>query len=332
MSEEKSSLVEEVTSESASNETKENTESFNPLAFASDAPAGDLGPDIPKSDEDKGEPVTDEDGWKWEKQSKEEEETEVEETYDWEAKSESEVEEDDDLDWGKVAKQLGMPNASKEEIRQTMKAMNSKDTEQNAQEEEVTSPEISTLQNYLDYSNKELVIEELKADGLTQSEIDDTVDKMQRNGLIAIKGREIKRNIKGAIKQAKENLSVTQQQSLAEKNKKISEAREGLQGHLKEMDRFMGGKVTKKQKEEVYRFATKDMANELWKSHANVADVAMFLLYKDQIKDILRSQGRNEGSKSLMDKIQSPNLNNGKNRNPYQPKGDAFDPKAFMSE
>tara|TARA_R110001592_G_scaffold192673_2_gene439506 strand:+ start:490 stop:1476 length:987 start_codon:yes stop_codon:yes gene_type:complete len=328
MSEEKSSLVEEVTSESASNETKENTESFNPLAFASDTPTEGLGPDTPTTDEDdKGQPVTNEDGWKWEKNI-EEEETESEESYDWEAKSEEE--EDDDLDWGKVAKQLGMPNASKEEIRQTMKAMNS--TEEVTKEQEVTSPEISTLQNYLDYSNKELVIEELKADGLTQSEIDDTVDKMQRNGLIAIKGREIKRNIKGAIKQAKENLSDTQQQNVEEKNKKISEAREGLQGHLKEMDRFMGGKVTKKQKEEVYRFATKDMANELWKSHANVADVAMFLLYKDQIKDILRSQGRNEGSKSLMDSIQSPNLNNGKSRNPYQPKGDAFDPKAFMSE
>jgi|21_taG_2_1085346.scaffolds.fasta_scaffold01746_10 hypothetical protein len=331
MSEEKSSLVEEVTSESASNETKENTESFNPLAFASDTPSGDLGPDTPVTEtEDKGEPVTEEDGWKWEKNIKEEE-TEPEESYDWEAKSEVE-EKDDDLDWGKVAKQLGMPDASKEEIRQTMKAMNSKGTEEETQEKEITSPEISTLQNYLDYSNKDLVIEELKADGLTQSEIDDTVDKMQRNGLISIKGREIKRNIKGAIRQAKENLAASQEQSVAEKNKKISEAREGLQSHLKGMDRFMGGKVTKKQKEEVYRFATKDMANELWKSHANVADVAMFLLYKDQIKDILRSQGRNEGSKSLMDSIQSPNLNNGKSRNPYQPKGDAFDPKAFMNE
>ena len=167
---------------------------------------------------------------------------------------------------------------------------------------------------------------------MTQSEIDDTVDKMQRNGLIAIKGREIKRSIKNAIKSSKENLSMSLKQSTEEKNKKISEAREGLQGHLKDMDRFMGGKVTKKQKEEVYRFATKDMANELWKNHANVADVAMFLLYKDQIQDILRSQGRNEGSQSLMDKIQSPNLNNGKSRNPYAPKGEGFDPKKFMSE
>tara|TARA_R110000744_G_scaffold80119_3_gene157272 strand:+ start:5619 stop:6596 length:978 start_codon:yes stop_codon:yes gene_type:complete len=325
MSEEKSSLVEEVASQSASNES---TESFNPLAFTSDKPTEGLGPDIPVENNDEGEPVTEEDGWKWEKQQEEDsEEKEEEESYQWESKVESE--EDDDLDWEKIAKQLGMPNASKEDIKQTMSAMNKNDE---TKETEETSPEIETLQTYLEYSNKELVIEELKADGLTQSEIDDTVDKMQRNGLIAIKGREIKRSIKNAIKSSKENLSMSLKQSTEEKNKKISEAREGLQGHLKDMDRFMGGKVTKKQKEEVYRFATKDMANELWKNHANVADVAMFLLYKDQIQDILRSQGRNEGSQSLMDKIQSPNLNNGKSRNPYAPKGEGFDPKKFMSE
>ena len=331
MSEEKSSLVEELSNEATTNEAKESTESFNPLAFTSDKPTEGLGPDVPVNEsDDTQESVTNEDEWKWEKQINEEEEKGEEESYDWESSAES-SEEEDDLDWSKVAKQLGMPNASKEEIRETMKAMNTKDNA-NKVEEEPTSPEIGTLQTYLDYSNKELVIEELKADGLTQSEIDDTVDKMQRNGLIAIKGREIKRNLKNAIKQAKVNLSDTNQKTAAEKNQKISEAREGLQGHLKDMDRFMGGKVTKKQKEEVYRFATKDMANELWKSHANVADVAMFLLYKDQIKGILRSQGRNEGSKSLMDSIQSPNLNNGKSRNPYAPKGDAFDPKQFMSE
>ena len=33
-----------------------------------------------------------------------------------------------------------------------------------------------------------------------------------------------------------------------------------------------------------------------------------------------------------MDKIQSPSLGTGKNRNPYQPKNSGFDPKAFMRE
>ena len=326
MSEEKSSLVEEVVETESTENTTKNEEAFNPLAFASDKPEGELGPDIPVNDDEESEPVTDEDGWKWNKKEEVEEIVEEEEQYEWEPSTESS---EDDLDWDKVAKELGIEGASKGEIKSTLNAMNNKEDKTN---NVVTSPEIKTLESYLDYSNKELVMEELKADGLTQHEIDDTIDKMQRNGLITIKGREIKRAIKNAVKQQKQNLQINQSQEIEQRNKRISDARSGLQSHLKDMDRFMGGKVTKKQKEEVYRFATKDMANELWKSHANVADVAMFLLYKDQIKDILRSQGRNEGSKSLMDKIQSPSLSSGKSRNPYQPKGNAFDPKTFMNE
>ena len=326
MSEEKSSLVEEVVETESTENTTKNEEAFNPLAFASDKPEGELGPDIPVNDDEESEPVTDEDGWKWNKKEEVEEIVEEEEQYEWEPSTESS---EDDLDWDKVAKELGIEGASKGEIKSTLNAMNNKEDKTN---NVVTSPEIKTLESYLDYSNKELVMEELKADGLTQHEIDDTIDKMQRNGLITIKGREIKRAIKNAVKQQKQNLQINQSQEIEQRNNRISDARSGLQSHLKDMDRFMGGKVTKKQKEEVYRFATKDMANELWKSHANVADVAMFLLYKDQIKDILRSQGRNEGSKSLMDKIQSPSLSSGKSRNPYQPKGNAFDPKTFMSE
>jgi hypothetical protein len=329
MSEEKSSLVEETVSESSTKE-ENNSKDFNPLAFVGDTEVAGTSTEEKTETEidDEGEPVTDEDGWKWEKKEEESEgEEKIEEDYEWEGSENTKNEEN--LDWEKVAKELGIEGATKEEVKATLETFG-KDEE--TKTEKPSSPEIETLENYLTYSNKELVIEELKAEGLSESEIDDTIDKMQRNGLITIKGREIKRTIKKAIETQKEELSRTITETKAAQEAKISEARKGLQTHLKDMERFMGGKVTKKQKEEVYRFATKDMAKEIWASHANVADVAMFLLYKDQIKEILRSQGRNEGSKSLMDKIQSPSLSSGKNRNPYQPKGKGFDPSAFMSE
>tara|TARA_R100001594_G_scaffold33371_1_gene61913 strand:- start:16125 stop:17114 length:990 start_codon:yes stop_codon:yes gene_type:complete len=329
MSEEKSSLVEEVKETTSTEATTNEAKEFNPLAFTEEETPGTTINEKEESitSDDEGEPVTEEDGWTWDKKEEATEEKEPEEEYEWEVSTESKEE---DIDWKQVSKQLGLEGASKNEIKAALDAMNSKDKGET--NNEPTSPQIETLENYLSFSNKELVIEELKAEGLDEAEIDDTIDKMQRNGMIALKGKEIKRTIKKAIQQQKEYLVENQRKTYEEQNAKISEARQGLQSHLKEMDRFMGGKVTKKQKEEVYRFATKDMAKELWASHANVADVAMFLLYKDQIKDILRSQGRNEGSKSLMDKIQSPSLGSGKNRNPYQPKNSGFDPKAFMRE
>ena len=98
------------------------------------------------------------------------------------------------------------------------------------------------------------------------------------------------------------------------------------------MNEFMGGKVTKKQKEEVYKFATKRMMDEIWSSHANVADVAMFMLYRKQIEKILRSQGLEDGKASIMNSITSPNLNSGKSKSNFKVKTGKFDPKAFMTE
>ena len=98
------------------------------------------------------------------------------------------------------------------------------------------------------------------------------------------------------------------------------------------MSEFMGGKVTKKQKEEVYRYATGSMMKDIYADHANVADVAMFMLYRKQIEKILRSQGLEDGKASIMDSIVSPNLNTGKSKSDYKIKSGKFDPKAFMNE
>ena len=316
MSEENSKLVEEVVNDTPATEEND-LNKFNPLAFTQDEPTGEVGPiateTTTETTDESVETEEEEDGWSWEKKEKEETN-----------------ESGDEINWDLVSKQLGMEGASKDEIRESLNALKNKQEE--PQPEEVSNEQIRTLETYLSFSNKDLVIEELKADGLTDDEIDDTVDKMMKNGMIALKGREIKRTIKNAIKQQRQDLVRETKQTKEEQNRRVQEARKGLQKQFKNMDRFMGGKITKQQKEEAYRFAVNSMSKELWSDHANVADVAMFMLYKDQIKDILRSQGRNEGSKSLMDKIQSPSLNTGRSRNTYQPKSKGFDPKAFMSE
>jgi len=74
------------------------------------------------------------------------------------------------------------------------------------------------------------------------------------------------------------------------------------------------------------------MSEDIWKDHANVADVAMFMLYKDQITKILRSQGLADGKAAMMNSIVSPNLNTGKSKSDYKVKSGKFDPKAFMGE
>ena len=74
------------------------------------------------------------------------------------------------------------------------------------------------------------------------------------------------------------------------------------------------------------------MMKDIYADHANVADVAMFMLYRKQIEKILRSQGLEDGKASIMDSIVSPSSNTGKSNSNFKVKSGSFDPKSFMSE
>ena len=203
------------------------------------------------------------------------------------------------------------------------------------EEEEETKAETEEedkVKKYLAFSDRDLVQEELKADGMDAAEIEESLDKLEDAGMMKMKAKSIRRLINNAIETQTRNHNEALTQEEAKRKESADKAREALKGHIKDMNEFMGGKVTKKQKEEVYKFATKRMMDEIWSSHANVADVAMFMLYRKQIEKILRSQGLEDGKAAIMDSIVSPNLNSGKGKSNFKVKSGKFDPKAFMSE
>ena len=98
------------------------------------------------------------------------------------------------------------------------------------------------------------------------------------------------------------------------------------------MKEFMGGRVNKKDLQEVYKYIVSgNMAEDVWKNHGNAAEIAMFMLYKDKFTKILRNQGREEGKAGILDSISSPELRTG-TKSTYKPKSKGFDPVAFMKE
>ena len=147
-----------------------------------------------------------------------------------------------------------------------------------------------------------------------------------------MKAKSIRRTINNAVDKQTEQHKNQSAQEQQQRKVEAEKAKKELQSTIKNMNEFMGGKVTKKQKEEVYRYATGDMMKEIYADHANVADVAMFMLYRKQIEKILRSQGLEDGKAAIMDSIVSPNLNTGKSKSNFKVKSGKFDPKAFMSE
>jgi len=338
MAKEESKLVDEVaeTAEATTEETGIKDE-FNPLAFTEDN-YGELGTEDKTEDaeedvkSEKEEEQEQADGWGWDKAEEEEEVVEEDEGDDWDLEKTEETEETNEagLSWSQVGKEIGLDVNSKEEFLKTLNDYAEQLKGQNAQP--APDSQVTELRSYLALSDRDLVAEELKADGIEAADIEDSLDKLEDSGMMKMKAKSVRRVIGNAIDQQTAQAEQSKAQATKKQQEDIKSAKTGLKNQIKSMGEFMGGKVTKKQKEEVYRYATTDMMKDIYEDHANVADVAMFMLYRKQIEKILRSQGLEDGKATIMDSIVSPNLNNGKSKSNFKVKSGSFDPKAFMGE
>jgi len=335
---EESKLVDDVV-ETTATETTESKDAFNPLAFAGDEIYSPKSEENKATEEEKQEDKTeakeenteseDQDGWSWDKDEPSEEK--VEEEYDWEGTADQKTEEkpaETELDWGRFGKELGIETASKEDFINAINALQSN----NQPAQEPVSDQVAQLKSYLNFTDRDLVAEELKADGIEDAEIEESLDKLEDSGMMKMKAKSIRRVINNAIDQQTTAAQQQAKQTQQQREQAAEQAKKQLKEQIKNMNEFMGGKVTKKQKEEVYRYATGDLMKDIYANHANVADVAMFMLYRKQIEKILRSQGLEDGKAAIMDSIVSPNLNTGKGKSNFKVKTGKFDPKAFMSE
>jgi len=346
MAEEQTNLVEESaqesTQETQSESTTESTEEkkFDPLAFATDQmmeqyqgkyneEAADKA-DASSNVEDNG------DGFAWDNIEVEQEAKEeiAQEEEDWDAPAQAEsVQKDEsneeagsvnqELDWAKFAKELGVKGASKEDL---IAALNSPFIEQ------PKSEVIDKLSTYLDMNDRSLIAAEMKTDGLEEFEIEEAIDKMEDSGILKREAYRIRRQLNNAIEQEKQKFLKEKQQEELSNKEKVDRNKKDLQNHLKSLNTFMGGTVTKAQAQDAYKYITSGkMAEDIWKSHDNASEVAMFMLFKDKFAKILRSQGLEDGKASILNDITSPSLSS-KSRPQTRTKSSSFDPSAFMRE
>ena len=336
MAKEESKLVEDVVETTEATEVQDK---FNPLAFTEDVyEETEVKEEEKEETEEKTVEETEEeqeDGWAWDPKKEEEKAGSEEEEYNWEGEEEAPAIEEaptteETLTWSKVGKELGIEINSKDEFINVLNSY-AEQVQQSQQQAPVNS-QVSELRTYLNYNDRDLVAEELKADGIEESDIEESLDKLEDSGMMKMKAKSIRRVINNSIDQQTQNAKQQASQQQKQAQESTAKAKKELKSQIKNMSEFMGGKVTKKQKEEVYRYATGDMMKEIYADHANVADVAMFMLYRKQIEKILRSQGLEDGKAAIMDSIVSPSLNTGKSKPNFKVKTGKFDPKAFMNE
>lgn len=344
MAEEKSKLVEEV--QSTPEEVKE--PAFDANAFTTDGPVEveekktteenvveDVAEDVKGLEEEAAEQPETGEGFSWDSIETDKVETPEakEPDVDWdEDVSEKPKEEPSDIDWKAVAKSLGLDeNTSVEELKQKLQP------EEEIKEEKVVEPEMNDnsirLNDFLKLSDKELLAEEMKADGMAEDKIEEALDKMEDSGLLVREAHRIRRQLQSAIKQEAQQAELQAVEQKKLQKQQADTNRKELQTYIKTMEDFMGGKVNNKDKQEAYKYIVSgNMQQDIWKSHTNASEVAMFLLYKDKFAKILRAQGLEDGKASILNKITSPSLK-GKSKPTYETKDSSvFDPTAFMKE
>ena len=116
-----------------------------------------------------------------EEQSEPETEEETEDDWDFEEKPQATEEtteetiESNEVNWDAVAEQLGLEGASKEDI---VKALNSKN------EPEVKNDTITKYEGYLQLTDRELMAADMKATGMDEYDVDDSLDRMEDSGML----------------------------------------------------------------------------------------------------------------------------------------------------
>lgn len=253
---------------------------------------------------------------------------EVEDDWDFEDKPEAKEEtkeettETNEVNWDAVAEQLGLEGASKEDI---IKALNSKN------EPEASNDTTEKYEGYLKLTDRELLSADMKATGMDEYDVDESLDRMEDSGMLKHEALKIRKQLRNAIRNEKASIQNRQETEAQEKAKAQEQARKDLQTELKGFKNYLGGKVTVQQRKDLYKYITTGNFNEdIYKSHANVAEAAFLWKNRKQIQKMLRSQGFEDGKGSVLD-----NLSNRGGRGNSKPKrntGSGFDPSAFMGD
>ena len=328
--------VEQTTNEQTE-ETKE--EGFNPSAFS--APEGQTEVKTEAKEETSTEETVEEkeeedDGdFSWDKvevESEQEEESKSEEDEDWDVAPEAakeEVEEtkteevkESPYDWETLAGEIGVKATDEKSFKTAVKQM--------LDNPPPVSDTITQLQDFLKMGDRKLVEADLEASGMEKTEVKDTVDRMQDSGLLKREAVMLRKNLQNYIANERDRLRKVEKERVANKEKANLENRKALQDYIKGKSDFFGGKIKNAEKKELYNYITSgNFSEELYSTHANVADAAFLWKYKDKIFKMLRGQGMETGKKSVIDKITNPNLGRKSQHVDTKVKG-GFDPVEFM--
>lgn len=226
------------------------------------------------------------------------------------------------FDWNEVGSEIGVEAKNKEEFVQQVKNLIENPVKDNQK--------ISEIQEFIKRSDEDLVIADMQASKFDDDYIEDTVNKLKESGLLKREALQIRTQLQKFVQ--KERADIKNAQINAEKENIAAQqkAKEELQHHIKSKNDFFGGKISSDEKRKLYNYITKgDFSNEIFETHANVADAAFLWKNKDKIFKMIRTQGVEQGKSKILNNITSPSKNS-RSQSGFAQKSEGFDPKGFL--
>tara|TARA_B110000091_G_scaffold164440_1_gene175642 strand:+ start:9956 stop:10969 length:1014 start_codon:yes stop_codon:yes gene_type:complete len=263
---------------------------------------------------------------KAEETKEEVEATEEENEEDWdedETKAES-TESVTEFNWEELGQEAGIEASTKEEFLSKVKEAFKAPVDNNET--------IDNLNSYIELSDKDLVIADMRASKYDDADIEDTIDRLEDAGLLKREATLVRSQLTKHIHSEKDRLRKEQVSSEKLKTENADNSRKELQSYIKDKEEFFGGKVTQKDKKQLYSYIAKgDFAQDIFESHANVAEAAFLWRNREKIFKMVRSQGVEQGKSKILDGITSPNRGN-RSSNNYEAPSKGFSANKFLSD
>jgi hypothetical protein len=231
-----------------------------------------------------------------------------------------------ELDWANIGEELGMEAASKEDVLAEIEKL-----KEAANKPVVSdSEQVTKMKSYLDLSDQELVAADLKAEGLEEYDIEESIEAMRNSGQLKKQAAIIRREVKKAIADHIEGVENEKKNSEVRKKEEVKENRLALQKELKGFNEFLGVKVSEKEARELYGYIKEgNFMKEALSTHRNVIEAAYLFANRDKLVKIIKSNAFEEGKAHILDKTTNPSINR-TSKPDYKIKSEGFDVSEFM--
>ena len=238
-----------------------------------------------------------------------------------------EVIESQEFDWTSMSDELGFDVSSKEDVIAEINRLKEAAENPVVQSADATLTEMG---KYIEMDDRELIAADLKAEGLEEYDIEESIEAMTNSGQLKKQAAVIRREIKKAMENHKQKSKEDKGLEEAERSEMVKSNRMALQNELKGFNEFLGVKVSKNQAKDLYGYIKEgNFMKEALSTHRNVIEAAFLFSNRDKLAKIIRSKAFEEGKTHILDQTTNPSLNR-TSKPDYKIQSDGFNVSEFM--